>query len=164
MPIFSVVDMDENSFAAAYPLVRTAAPDVSAEQWQEYTAKVRMRGGLLGLMGPQGTLFGLLTYRHEASLRHGRILVVDNFLTFELNRAAPGRQALCDSAEALARKQGCAAIEYRLESRGFAIDRSAKARGWLDLGHTLDAVVFAKLLEVAIAPNEAIHGMSAAAG
>ena len=131
MPIFSVVDMDENSFSAAYPLVRTAIPDVSVEQWLDYARKVRMRGGLLGLMGPQSTLFGLLTYRGEESLRHGRIFVVDNFLTFELNRAAPGRQALSDAAEALARKQGCNAIELRLDSRGYAIDASAKARSCL---------------------------------
>ncbi|MEO5578676.1 MAG: hypothetical protein ABIR25_06465 [Sphingomicrobium sp.] len=147
MPIFSVVDIDENAFAAAYPLVRTAAPDVSAEQWSAYAHKVRIRGGLLGLMGPQSTLFGLLSYRNEESLHHGRIFVVDNFLTFELNRAAPGRQALRDAAEALAREQGCKAIELRLDSRGFAIDRSARARSWLNLDHTLQAVVFAKILD-----------------
>ena len=155
MPIFSVVDMDENAFCAAYPLVRTATPDVTAERWLDYARKVRMRGGLLGLMGPQSTLFGLLTYRGEESLRHGRIFVVDNFLTFELNRAAPGRQALCDAVEALARKQGCNAIELRLDSRGYAIEALAKARSWLDLGHRLEAVVFTKLLETGIEADAA---------
>ena len=153
MPIFSVVDIDEKAFAAAYPLVRTAAPDVSAEQWSAYAHKVRMRGGLLGLMGPQSTLFGLLTYRNEVSLCHGRIFVVDNFLTFELNRAAPGRRALYDAAEALARMQGCKAIELRLDSRGYAIDASAKARGWLNLGHSLEAVVFTKILDAVSATD-----------
>ena len=162
MPIFSVVDIAENSFAAAYPLVRTTTPDVSAEQWLEYARKVRMRGGLLGLMGPGGTLFGLLTYRDEESLRHGRIFVVDNFLTFELSRAAPGRQALYDAVEELARKQERNAIELRLDSRGFAISRSAKARSWLDLGHSLEAVVFIKLLEVKA--EDADHFLSAAEG
>lgn len=154
MAIFSVVDIDEKLFEAAYPLVRTLAPDVSAEQWSGYAHKVRMRGGLLGLMGPNRTLFGLLTYRQEEILRHGRIFVVDNFLTFELSRAAPGRQALCDAAEALARKHSCNALEYRLDSRGFAIDRSAKARSWLDLGHSLQAVVFTKLLHAIEADDE----------
>ena len=162
MPIFSVVDMDENAFSAAYPLVRTATPDVSVEQWLDYARKVRMRGGLLGLMGPQSTLFGLLTYRNEESLRHGRIFVVDNFLTFELNRAAPGRQALCEAAEALARKQGCNAIELRLDSRGYAIDASAKARSWLNLGHSLEAVVFTKILDAVNATDGGEVRMSAA--
>ena len=123
---------------------------------------IRMRGGLLGLMGPDSTLFGLLTYRNEASLRHGRIFVVDNFLTFELNRAAPGRQALCDAAEVLAREQGCAAIEFRLDSRGYAIDRSAKARSWLDLGHSLEAVVFTKILDAVNATDGGEVRLSAA--
>ena len=162
MPIFSVVDMDDKLLDAAYPLVRTVAPDVSAEQWSTFAHKVRMRGGLLGLIGPQATLFGLLTYRNEESLRHGRVFVVDNFLTFEFNRASPGRQALCGAAEALARIQSCNALEFRLDSRGFAIDRSAKARSWLDLGHSLEAVVFTKSLEVAIEADDAANGLNAA--
>ena len=147
MPIFSVVDIDEKLFDAAYPLVRTAAPGVSAEQWSAYARKVRMRGGLLGLIGAGNALFGLLTYRNEENLRHGRIFHIDDFVTFELNRAAPGRRALCEAAEALARKQGCAAIEIRLDRRGFAEGGTAKAEGWLTLGHRLEAVVFTKSLK-----------------
>ena len=162
MPIFSVVDMDENACVAAYPLVRTASPDVSVEQWLDYARKARMRGGLLGLMGLQSILFGLLTHRNEANLRHGKIFVVDNFLTFELNRAAPGRQMLCEAAEALARKQGCNAIELRLDSRGYAVDASAKARSWLDLGHSLEAVVFTKILDAVNATDGGEVRLSAA--
>lgn len=162
MPIFSVVDIDEKLFDAAFPLVRTVAPGVSAEQWSSYAQKVRIRGGLLGLMGPHSTLFGLLTFRNEESLRHGRIFVVDIFLTFELSRAAPGRQVLYDAAEALARQQECKAIELRLDSRGFAIDRSANARSWLDLGHSLEAVVFTRSIKAVIEADEAVHGLSAA--
>ena len=147
MPIFSVVDMDEKLFEAAYPLVRTVAPGVSADQWLGYAHKVRRRGGLLALIGADNLLIGLLAYRGEESLRHGRIFHVDNFVTFELSRAAPGRRALCHAAEALARKQGCAAIEIRLESRGLADGGTAKAQGWLNLGHNLEAVVFTKTLD-----------------
>ena len=164
MPIFSVVDIDENLFDAAYPLVRTVAPGVSAEQWSAYAYTVRMRGGLLGLIGAENALFGLLAYRNEESLRHGRIFHIDNFVTFELNRAAPGRRALCEAAEALARKQGCAAIEIRLDGRGFADGGTAKAQGWLNLGHRLDAVVFTKSLEAAIEPNVAAYVSSAVEG
>ena len=156
--------MDEKLFDAGYSLVRTVAPGVSAAQWSDYARKARMRGGLLGLIGAEDALFGLLTYRNEESLRHGRSFVIDNFLTFEFNRAAPGRQALCDAAEALARKQGCAAIEFRLDSRGFAIDRSSKARSWLDLGHSLEAVVFTKQLELVIETDDAVNVLSTAEG
>ena len=162
MPIFSVVDMDEKLFDAAYPLVRAVAPGVSVEQWSVHARKVRMRGGLLGLIGAENALFGLLTYRNEESLRHGRIFHIDNFVTFELNRAAPGRKALCEAAEALARKQGCTAIEIRLDSRGFAEGSTARTQGWLNLGHSLEAVVFTKSLEVAIEAGVAANILSIA--
>ncbi|MEO5808480.1 MAG: hypothetical protein ABIR51_00105 [Sphingomicrobium sp.] len=136
--------------AAAYPLIRTVAPAVTAEQWLDYARKVRMRGGLLGLIGAENALFGLLTYRTEESLRHGRIFHVDNFVTFELNRAAPGRNALCEAAEALARKEGCTVIEFRLDSRGYTEGGTVKSQGWLNLGHSLDAVVLTKSLGFAI--------------
>ena len=147
MPIFSVVDIDEKLFDAAYPLVRAVAPEVSAEQWLVYARKVRMRGGLLGLIGAENALFGLLTYRNEENLRRGRIFYVDNFVTFELNRAAPGRKALCEAAEALARKMGCTAIEIRQDSRGSADGGTTRTQGWSNLGHSLDAVLFTKLLD-----------------
>ena len=164
MPIFSVVDIDEKLFDAAYPLVRTVAPGVSVEQWSRYAHKARTRGGLLGLIGAENALFGLLTYRNEESLRHGRIFHIDNFVTFELSRAAPGRRALCEAAEALARKHGCTAVEIRLDSRGYADGGTAKAQGWLNLGHGLEAVVFTKSLEVAIEADAAANVLSAAKG
>ncbi len=164
MPIFSVVDIDEKLFDSAFPLVRTVAPGVSAERWSIYAQKIRIRGGLLGLMGPHSTMFGLLTYRNEDSLRHGQIFVVDNLLTFEFNRAAPGRRALCDAAETLAREQGCNAIELRLDSRGYAIDASVKARSWLNLGHSLEALVFAKSLAIAVQADAVAPVLSAAEG
>ena len=71
MPIFTVVDIDEKLFDAAYPLVRTVEPEVSAEQWSRYAYKVCLRGGLLGLVGADGVLFGFATYRVEESLGRG---------------------------------------------------------------------------------------------
>lgn len=146
MPIFTVVDINEKRFDAAYPLIRTVAPEVSAEQWSDYACKARRRGGLLGLVGSDGALFGLVTYRVEESLRRGRFLLIEDFVTFELNRAAPGRHALCNAAEVLAREQGCTAIEVRLDSRGFVDHTTVKAQGWMNLGHSLAAVVFVKFL------------------
>jgi len=150
MPIFTVVDINEKLFDAAFALIRVTAPEVSAEQWSDYARKVRLRGGLLGLIGADGALFGLVTYRVEESLRRGRLLLLDNFVTFELNRAAPGRHALCNAAEVLAREQGCTAIEVRLDSRGYVDQTTVKARGWMSLGHSLAAVVFVKFLAARI--------------
>ena len=147
MPIFSVVDIDEKLFDAAYPLVRAVAPEVSAEQWLDYARKIAREGGLLGLNGADGALFGFLSYRKGNTLRHDCVLHIDNFFTFELNRSAPGRLVLSAAAEALARKMGCTAIEIRQDSRGSADGGTTRTQGWSNLGHVLEAVVFTKLLD-----------------
>lgn len=147
MPNFTVVDLDEGGIDAAYPLVRTLTPEVSPAQWRDYACKARDKGGLLGLVADSGTLFGLLSYRIEESLQDGPVLSIRDFVTFELSGAAPGRRALCEAAEAVARKKGCTSVELRLASRGFADGGTAKAQGWTRLGHNLDAVVFAKHLD-----------------
>lgn len=146
MPQFTVVDMAEEQFEAAYPLVRSIAPGVCFDRWLDYARDARRKGGLLGLTVDGGGLFGLLIHRKEKSLRRGWVLYIDHCVTFEFNRAAPGRRALCEAAEALALELGCSALEYRLGSRGYADGGSAKAQGWASLGHSLDSVVFTKPL------------------
>ena len=44
---------------------------------------------------------------------------------------------------------------FEHHSRGYAIDGSTKARGWLNLGHNLEALVFTKLLDVGGEPSAA---------
>jgi hypothetical protein len=146
MPQFTVVDMAEDQFEAAYPLVRSIAPGVCFERWLDYARDARRKGGMLGLTVDGGALFGLLVHRKEKSLRHGCVLYIDHCVTFELSRTAPGRRALCEAAEALALELGCSALEYRLGSRGYADGGSVKAQGWVSLGHSLESIVFTKSL------------------
>ena len=148
MPLYSVVDIGENALESVYPLVRSMAPEVSLEQWMDYARMTRRRGGLLGLFGPDGALFGFLAWRKETTLRRGPVLHIDKFVTFELSRAGDGRRALCEAAEALARREDCTAIDLRLGSRGFADARAGKAEGWTSLGHSLGSVIFTKQLQV----------------
>jgi hypothetical protein len=144
MPQFTVVDMAEDQFEAAYPLVRSIAPGVSLDRWLDYARDARRKGGLLGLTVDGGALFGLLVHRKEKSLRRGWVLYVDHCVTFEFNRASPGRRVLCEAAETRALELGCSALEYRLGSRGYADGDSAKGQGWVSLGHSLESVVFTK--------------------
>lgn len=146
MSLFSVVDIDEKLFDRAYSLVRTAMPDVSPDQWAGFARTARANGGLLGLTGPGGALFGFLTYRIVDSLRRGRMFHVDHFVTFEMSRAGPGRRALCKSVEERAKALGCDVIEVRLDGDNFFPRESSKARCWQDLGHDLHGVIFSKRL------------------
>lgn len=158
MPDFTVSQIGEAQLPDAYPLVRAFAPQVSYERWMEYARTTQESGGILGLFGADDNLFGLLTYRHAGTLQHGCVMLVDNFVTFELSRAAPGRRALCEAAEALARERGCAAVELIIGSRGYADGASTKAQGWSLLGHQLTGVVFRKEIGAARsgAPDAAV--------
>lgn len=145
-PQFYVVPLDPAEADQAYPLVRTIAPEVSLDGWLDYVARRCREGGLLGLFGDDGALIGLASHRFGQRLRHGRVLALDDFVTFELTHAAPGRAALMQGAEDLARSLGCTGIEIRTGARGFADFGSAKASGWLALGLALDSVIFVKSL------------------
>lgn len=148
-PQFTVAPVGLCRLADAYPLVRTFAPHVSLERWIAYATAMHERGGLLGLYGGSEAMFGLLSYQFALTLQHGRSMLIDNFVTFELSQSAPGRRALCEAAEALAMKNGCAAIELAIGSRGYADGDSAKARGWRAIGLELTGVVFRKDLDTA---------------
>lgn len=145
-PQFYVGALDPVLADAAYPLVRAIAPEVSFEGWLDYVERRCREGGLRGLFDDSGVLVGLFSYRFGERLRLGRVLALDDFVTFELSQAAPGRAALMAAAEDLARSLGCTGLEVRVGSRGFADPGSAKASGWLSLGLSLDSVIFVKPL------------------
>jgi hypothetical protein len=145
-PQFYVDELKPGESEMAFPLIRAIAADVSLDDWRDYVRRRSMQGGLLGLFGADGEISGLLSYRLGERLRHGTVLAVDDFVTFELSRNAPGRQTLFDAAQELARSHGCAGLELRVGHRGFTDPACQKAEGWMSLGLALDSVVFVKSL------------------
>lgn len=145
-PQFYVVGLGLAEAGAAYPIIRAIAPEISLDDWLDYVRRRGREGGFIGLFDEGGTMVGLASYRICERLRHGRVLTLDDFVTFELSRSAPARAALMAAAEDRARLLGCAGIEVRAGARGLADTDGRKARGWLALGLTLDSVVFVKSL------------------
>ena len=143
-PQFYVDALDTTGADAAYPLVWAIAPEVSVEDWRDYVQRRCREGGFKVLFDANDTLIGLFSYRFGERLRHGRVLAIDDFVTFELSRAAPARAALMAAAEVFARSRGCTGLEIRVGSRGFADPSSPKAQGWLSLGLGLDSVLFVR--------------------
>ena len=147
MTRFTVSDLADEQLESAYALIRTLAPDVSLERWLSYARAMRQKGGILGLFGGDQMLFGLLTYRREDCLRYGLVMLVENFVTFELSHASPGRKALCEAVESLARAQDCAAVRMIVSGRGHIDAQSARTRGWIALGHNAESIVLTKGLD-----------------
>lgn len=143
-PQFYVIALGAAEADEAYPLIRAIAPEVSAENWRSYVRRRCRDGGFKGLFDANDILIGLFSYRFGERLRQGRVLALDDFVTFELSQAAPGRKMLMAIAESFALHEGCTGIEVRVGSRGFVEAGSSKASGWLALGLDLESVVFTK--------------------
>ena len=143
-PQFYVVALGTAQAAEAYPLVRAIAPEVSAKDWQGYVQRRCRDGGFKGLFDANDIMIGLFSYRFGERLRQGRVLALDDFVTFEFSQAAPGRKLLMAVAESYALHRGCTGIEVRVNSRGFVDAGARKASGWLALGLGLESVVFTK--------------------
>jgi hypothetical protein len=143
-PVFYVSNFDHAKADDAYPLIRAVAPEVTLKGWRNYVQRRYLAGGLLGLRDENDCIVGVLSYRLGERMRHGLVLALDDFVTFELSQAAPGRRALLGAAERLARDLGCTGLELRLPSRGLADEYSVKAQAWTSLGMALDSVVFVK--------------------
>lgn len=143
-PQFYVVELGMSEADAAYPLIRSIAPEVGPDDWKDYIRRRCREGGFKGLFDSNEILIGLFSYRLGERLRQGRVLALDDFVTFELSQAAPGRKLLMAIAETLAKHRGCTGIEVRIGARGIADAHSAKASGWLNLGMGLESVVFVK--------------------
>ncbi len=145
-PQFYVVALPPAQADGAYPLIRSIAPELSLEGWRDYVQRRYRSGGLLGLHDERGGIVGILSYRLGERMRHGQVLALDDFVTFELSQAAPGRATLLAAAERLALDLGCTGLELRLASKGLADDNSAKTQGWTSLGLSLDSVILVKPL------------------
>ena len=128
----------------AYPLIRAVAPEVSLEGWKDYVQRRYRSGGILGLWDSRGGIIGVLSYRLGERMRHGLVLALDDFVTFELSQAAPGRAALLEAAEKLGRDLGCTGLELRIGAKGLADPKAPKAQGWAALGLELDSIVLVK--------------------
>lgn len=145
-PVFYVDALPPAQADRAYPLVRAIAAEVTLEGWRDYVQRRYRAGGLLCLKDENDCIVGVLSYRLGERMRHGLVLALDDFVTFELSQAAPGRAALLDAAEKLGRDLGCTGLELRVSARGLADEHSSKAQGWTALGLSLDATIFVKPL------------------
>ena len=145
-PQFYVVGLGIEEADDAYHLIRAIAPEVGPHEWRKYVRRRCRDGGFKGLFDDNGILVGLFSFRLGERLRQGRVLALDDFVTFELSQTAPGRKLLMAVAENFARHLGCTGIEVRIGGRGIANPEAAKSAGWLGLGMTLESVVFVKSL------------------
>ena len=117
MPEYCVVDIGEDHLDAAYFLVRSIIPDLTREEWVNRARALRETGGIVGLGAPDGTLFGIMTFQKQQTLRHGPTLAIETLAVFELAGRGNGRRKLLEAARRAAGRLDCAAVAYKCDWR-----------------------------------------------
>ena len=155
---FTVTHLPEDRYNEALPLVRMAAPWTTAQSWRDFVRTLFAgTGGILAGFASDGRPHGIAAYCPDSSLLHGKVLRVEPLVTFEVNRAAPVRAALCEALEQLARAKGCEAILIAAASRGYAGIAGPKAITWGALGFEIRSVELVKRLTTSPSAAEVAH-------
>lgn len=146
MPELSLLHLNENELARAYPLIRSDAR-VSPERWEAFGRElIAGGGGIIAVEAGDACLHGVAAFRRLGSLRHELSLQVEILIAFELSHAAPVRRALCVALEDLARKTGCGSIVFTTAARTCADPRSRGRLAWERLGLQMETVGFVRQL------------------
>ena len=160
----------------AYTLVQTAMPDLSFERWSGFAEALLREGGgdpraraeapaprrcgILLAHDSQGLLLGLVVYRHEHDLRHGRVLVGEHFIALGLFDPRPVALRLMQGLEQVAQELGCLALHLQLPPGRAQESVDPPRDSWLAAllrshGHSVEAQVLCKAILPAPAPAPA---------
>ena len=118
---YVVKPLGEGQVLQAYPLVQTAVPHLTLDQWLDYAKAVcegeRHTGPRTGVMSAQngeGYIYGIYCHEVTTDIQHGRILKVSNLIAANLYDGVGIMDRMIDSMLEMARKQGCAAVHVDL--------------------------------------------------
>lgn len=143
MSYFSVTPVAAQDVGSAHASVRAVAPEIPPDLWTAFVAN-RREGELLALKGPDGSIYGIASYRIEACARLGCVMLIDNFWTVELSRSAPGRALLTATLRRIASDQGCAEVRQTIGCGGRPADDNHVLRNRLTLADPSSGVSFSK--------------------
>lgn len=128
MPELTVRRLGESELELAWPLLRGRSGETSPGGWRRFAERLLRRGGgVVGIAAEDGLLHGIATFEPVTRARSGRVLQVDNLVTFELSRKAPVRNALCAALADFARALQCEAVSVAHPNRGFVANAAWRA-------------------------------------
>ncbi|MEE8443935.1 MAG: hypothetical protein V3S44_01210 [Alphaproteobacteria bacterium] len=118
---FVVKPLGEEQVMQAYPLVQSASPQLTLDQWMDYVQTLSQEGdsdprggGVMSVQNGEGYIYGIYCHEVEANIQHGRVLKVSNFVAANLYDAKSVTGGLIDSMASVARDSGCGAVHVDL--------------------------------------------------
>jgi hypothetical protein len=117
---YTVRPLVREQIPQAFALVRLLVPGMSLDHWSRY-ADTFLRvseyvgaGDIVTVQSDDRTIHALAFCRLRLDLRLGRILEVENFLSFDLTESKRAATALLEAAEERARRWDCGQIHLSL--------------------------------------------------
>ena len=118
---YVVKPLGEGQVLQAYPLVQSAVPHLTLEQWMGYAEELcsgerpgETGVGVMSAQNPDGYIYGIYCHEVETDIKHGRILKVSNLVTANLYDSAGIMDRMIDSMIDMARDSGCVAVQVDL--------------------------------------------------
>jgi hypothetical protein len=118
---YVVKPLGEGQVMQAYPLVQSAAPQLTMDQWLDYVQTLSRDGdsepqysGVMSVQNGDGYIYGIYCHEVEVNIQHGRVLKVSNFVAANLYDAKSVTDGLIDSMTSMARDYGCGAVHVDL--------------------------------------------------
>jgi hypothetical protein len=150
---FTAFGLTPDDIAPVFPLVQTVAPEIELGAWRSFAQRLVEDGpaslcGGIGLRNAAGYICGVLVFRAEHDLRHGRVLAIDLFISLDFVSTQEATGALLQIAECKARELRCAATHIRV-----AGPQTSLAERFLVAGHRLEASIFCKNVSAAKPPS-----------
>jgi hypothetical protein len=139
--------------AVVYPLVHAAVPGIDLEAWRKFVRAFggpdpSLPAGALGLRNEAGYICGLVLFRCDHDLRHGKVLAVNLFIALDLVNEEEAASALLQAAEAKAREFACTAIHIRLDTTQKSLGQRLAASGYRG-----EADIFCRVVDAVVLPS-----------
>jgi hypothetical protein len=150
MEAFTVRPIEAADIPSAYPLAREMAPDLTPAAWKRLARRTAgaprsggraSRGILIAWAPDRPFLSGLLLYRVDRDLRHGRILVADPVISMDLLDSRPALDALLGELDPLAGRLDCRKVRSVVHT-----GRGEMTRWLIDAGYGVEGALFHKVL------------------
>lgn len=119
---FKAKPLTPDQVAQAFPLVQSAIPGLTLEDWRRYARQLEARrgaatpyeAGIVTIQSEQGYIHGLFSYVVEPDLRHSRVLSIENFVALDLVEREAAAAAVFKAMEEVAANLDCRAIHVHL--------------------------------------------------
>lgn len=117
----------------AYPLVQSAAPRLTLEQWLGFVRGLArdgkddpLAGGVMSAQNRDGYIYGIYCHAVEYDIQHGKVLKVSYFVAANLYDSTGVMDGLIESMASIARDRGCAAVHVDLPETASRESRPAE--------------------------------------